>query len=492
MNNHNKPTVQLIDHSTAQLSEELELLRQEVAQLKTEKSAYMAQSELLENLVAMARSSTEKEMLKVTLKNTLDVATKLTGAERGSLFLYDRKGAVSASILTRKDATAEESTQLIGIVLDKGLAGWVSRNHKIGLIVDTDTDERWLTLPNQPYVVRSALAVPIIRGEQLLGLLTLLHGEPGYFNSEHAHLMEVTADQIALTLENAQLYTQLDKTKKALENELEKGRQIQHDFLPERILQLPDWEIAACFHPARQVAGDFYDVFDLPHGMVGLAIADVCDKGVGAALFMALFRSLIRLFSGQIFLEQADYRPPEFVTCLAANPKQDTNLAYTEPLKAVPLTNNYIAHTHSQMSMFATMFFGVLDPATGWLSYINGGHEPPIIVGPSGIKGRLKPTGPAVGMMPDMKFKVQQVQLEPGDILIGYTDGVTEAHCPAGTFFGEQKLLSLVEEATPSAQVLLDQIVKHVCAHIADTDQFDDITILAVRRLEQGVEKPQG
>ncbi|MCL1470582.1 PP2C family protein-serine/threonine phosphatase [Argonema antarcticum] len=481
------------DKSKEQLLEELESLRLEVAELRTVEAAFNVQSELLENLVTMARSSAEGQLLKATLKNTLDVATRLSEAERGSLFLLDSNGAIAASLLTRKNATAEESSQLIGIVLDKGLAGWVSRHRQVGLIADTEQDDRWLTLPNQPYEVRSALTIPILRGQVLQGILTLLHSQPGHFGTKEALLMKATAEQIALVLENAELYTKLDeshsaltKTKEALQNELEKGKQIQREFLPDSLVQPPGWEIAACFYPAREVAGDFYDAFELPGGYVGLVIADVCDKGVGAALFMALFRSLIRLFSGQISLLESDNLPeylsgaPEYVVKLHS-PNYSAEI---DALRAVELTNNYIAQTHWQMGMFATMFFGVLNPATGLLTYVNGGHEPPIIIGLSGVKKRLQPTGPAVGMMPKMKFKTQQVQLEPGDTLITYTDGVPEARNPEGKFFTEAKLLYLVEQHCSCANDLLGSIEMSLREHIADTAQFDDITMLAVRRAE--------
>ncbi|MFB2921996.1 PP2C family protein-serine/threonine phosphatase [Aerosakkonema funiforme] len=478
------------DNSKEELLAELESLRQEVAKLKSAEAAFKAQSELLENLVEMARSSAEKHLLTGILKKTLEVATRLTDAERGSLFLLDRDGAVTASILTRKDTTAEESTQLIGAVLDKGLAGWTIRNRQVGLIGDTRLDDRWFEFPNQPYKVGSALAVPILRGEALLGILTLLDSEVGHFTSEQALQMLLTAEQIALALENAQLYAKLDesyssleKTKLALQNELEKGRLLQRDFLPDRLIQPPGWEIAACFYPAREVAGDFYDAFTLPGDYVGLVIADVCDKGVGAALFMALFRSLMRLFSGQIRLEESDVlkKEPSISADDAIAPHKADYSAEIDALKAVSLTNNYIAKTHWQMSMFATMFFGVLNPATGLLTYVNGGHELPIIIGSSGVKHRLKPTGPAVGIMPNAKFKTQQVQLEPGDILLTYTDGVPEAHNPEGKFFTEQRLLTLAQEPTNSANALLDTIEKSLRDHIADTVQFDDITMLALR-----------
>jgi len=281
-------------------------------------------------------------------------------------------GKIAEAILTRPEVPSKQRDRLIGSVLDKGLAGWVSRHRQMGLIADTETDDRWLTLPDQPYKVRSALAVPILRGTELLGILTLLHSVPNHFTSKSAALMQATTNQIALVLENARLYSKLNQYSKALDDELEKGRQIQIDFLPYEIPQPPNWEITACFQPAKQCAGDFYDVFQLADGNVGLVIADVCDKGVGAALFMALFRSLIRIFSEQIRL-----RGPASVILKAHQPatgwmgeNSSTNLAHLKALSAIAITNDYVAKHHWQMSMFATVFFAVLDPATGLTSYL--------------------------------------------------------------------------------------------------------------------------
>lgn len=476
---------------------ELEMLRREVAELKTTKAAFEVQKELLESLVAMARSSAEEEMLKTTLQETLDVSSKLTGAEKGSLFFLDSNGVVTESILTQVEAAQEIRDRLIGSVLDKGLAGWVFRHHKTGLITDTETDDRWLTLLNQPYIVRSALAVPILKSGELLGIVTLLHSQPQHFSPEAAYLMQVTADHMALVLENARLYGKLEDSyrslgkakqaieaySKALDSELEKGREIQINFLPNKLPQLPNWEIAACFHPARQVAGDFYDAFLLPGDYVGLVIADVADKGVGAALFMALFRSLIRVFSGQTSLGGLSIFANEAEFCSLIDPQVTTDIYQINALKAVALTNNYIAQEHGDMSMFATLFFGVLNPATGIVTYINGGHEPPFIIDATGIKTSLPPTGPAVGMMPNTKFKIQQVQLEPGDILIGYTDGVTDARAPSREFFSNKRLRSLLAQPASSASALLERIQTHLFAHIENAQQFDDITMLAVQRL---------
>ncbi|MEH1873991.1 PP2C family protein-serine/threonine phosphatase [Nostoc sp.] len=487
-NNHQSKEEQLIA--------ELEVVRREVAGLKTEKAAFETQTELLEHLVAMARCSFCEEMLKATLQETVHVSSKLSGAEKGSLFLFNSNGVVTDSILTQ-----EEDACQIGSILDKGLpgwlAGWVFHHRKVGLITDTETDDRWLIQPNQPYSVRSALAVPILRDDELLGIITLLHQEPGQFSPETAYLMEVTAQQIALVLENARLYRKLEESyqslnnakqaieaySEALDSELEKGRQIQRDFLPREIPQLPNWEIAACFYPARQVAGDFYDAFMLPGDYLGIVIADVCDKGVGAALFMALFRSLIRVFSGQTKLDGLSIIGRDEGLDGLIDPLVVTDFNQINALKAVALTNNYIAQEHSEMNMFATLFFGVLNPANGCLTYINAGHEPLLIIGDSGVKKSLKSTGLVVGIMPNIKFKIQQVHLEPGDILIGYTDGVTEARAPSREFFSNKRLLSLLNQKAFSASGLLEDIKTNLFTHIDNAQQFDDITMLAVRRM---------
>ncbi|MGK7903920.1 MAG: PP2C family protein-serine/threonine phosphatase [Hormoscilla sp.] len=463
---------------------ELAALRAEVAKLKNERTALEAQTMLLENLVTMASTPSEEGVLKKALQQTLDLAADLTGAEKGSLFILDPAGKIVDAILTRAEVTPEQRDRLIGNVLDKGLAGWVSRHRQIGSIADTETDDRWVTLPNQPYQVRSALGIPILRGGELLGILTLLHSAPNHFTNKSAALMQATTNQIALVLENARLYSKLNQYAKALDAELEKGRQIQIDFLPYEIPQLPNWEIATCFHPAKQCAGDFYDVFELSNGHVGLVIADVCDKGVGAALFMALFRSLIRIFSKQSQLEGSpsdilqENQPSTGWICDC----ESINLAHINALSAIALTNDYVGLYHWQMSMFATVFFAVLDPATGLLTYINGGHEPVFVVGDKGVKLTLPSTGPAVGMMPKMKFGIQQVQLEPGDILISYTDGVTEAKSPEGKLFTDKRLRELIENQAASASELLERIKSSLFAYMDDAPQFDDITMLAVHR----------
>jgi len=277
---------------------------------------------------------------------------------------------------------------------------------------------------------------------------------------------------IGLGIEKALLFAQTERARKVAERELEIGRQIQAGFFPTVMPTLQGWELATHFQAARHVAGDFYDVFTLGEdNKVGLVIADVCDKGVGAALFMALFRSFIRVLSG---------------TAHSDGHLAISNSA-TDPAKILHKTilsiNNYISITHEEAGMFATIFYGILDPATGILTYINGGHEPPIIIGADGIKSSLDPTGPAVGLYPDLEFKTRTIKLEPADLLLVYTDGVVDARNKADEAFGKKRLQDLFGDPPLSAEDLIKQIKSRLNDHIQREKQFDDITIMALRRM---------
>ena len=258
-----------------------------------------------------------------------------------------------------------------------------------------------------------------------------------------------------------QAYTQ------SLARELEIGRQIQLGFLPPSLPTAPGWDLAARFRPAREVAGDFYDAFWIDGGdsgrRLGLVVADVCDKGVGAALFMTLFRSLLRSTAQGCVPGRADAE---------------------HALHTVRTVNDYIATTHGDANMFATVFFGMINPVSGQMVYVNGGHEAPALIGNDGVRARLDPTGPALGLMPEMTFHTGEAHLGPGERLIVFTDGTTDAQAPDGTFFTEERLLDLVTARVPMAEALLDRIDTALADHMQDMPAFDDVTLLAVARAD--------
>ncbi|MDG4550358.1 MAG: PP2C family protein-serine/threonine phosphatase [Candidatus Contendobacter sp.] len=272
-----------------------------------------------------------------------------------------------------------------------------------------------------------------------------------------------------------------------IEHDIQVARRIQAGFLPTELPKPRGWDVAACFQPAREVAGDFYDAFMLSQNRrLGFVIADVVDKGVPAALFMALVRSLTRAFAQQNYsINWTDIL--EAGTSAQLFTRRQTRAipsTGTMALKnAVQLTNNYITENHMQDNMFATLFFGMLDPATGQLAYINAGHNPPVIFDGNGnLKLELKPTSMAVGMMPDTNYSIEFAQIDPGDFIFCYTDGVTEARNAGGDFFMENRLFELLARQGTTARGLVDHVYAALQDFMTGAVQFDDITMIAVVR----------
>ncbi|MFB7174308.1 PP2C family protein-serine/threonine phosphatase [Streptomyces sp. NPDC056254] len=262
------------------------------------------------------------------------------------------------------------------------------------------------------------------------------------------------------------------------EKELEIGREIQAGFLPESLPIPEGWEIDVRFRPARQVAGDFYDVFEISRGRrLAFVVADVCDKGVGAALFMALIRSLLRHTAQNSGLQH-------LVTAGRAGGSRRIPVVGATPLlNAVTATNGYLTRNHLRQGYFATLFFGVLDPLTGSLVYINGGHNPPLLLpADGGPPAALDITGPAVGVLPDCVYTLGYAQLDPGDTLFVFTDGVPEARCPDGRFLGDERMLQLLAGPPVSGKDVVDRMDLAVRRHTGTAEQHDDVTMLALHR----------
>jgi serine phosphatase RsbU (regulator of sigma subunit) len=242
--------------------------------------------------------------------------------------------------------------------------------------------------------------------------------------------------------------------------------QIQTSFLPSPP-SLPGWQLSATLKPARATSGDFYDFVALPNGRWGIVIADVADKGMGAALYMALSRTLIRTFATQY---------------------------HTNPEAALRITNARIL-ADVRATTFVTVFYGVLDPRTGILHYCNAGHNPPYLVHPGrSIENRtvmqpLGRTGMALGVTRDTTWEQAVVQIEPGDLLVLYTDGITEAPAADASQFGEARLVETLRAAAGAqpgavltAQGIHDVLLASVHVFTGDVPQFDDISLVVVAR----------
>lgn len=340
------------------------------------------------------------------------------------------------------------------------------------LLVNENVPEK-AALAGQPTIPgtitpKSWLGVPMFVEDQVTGVLSLQHVEKeNAFDEADVRFLQTLAASMSVALENAGLWEQERLYRKSLEREFEIGREIQAGFLPDTLPQPKGWEIAASLLPAREVAGDFYDVFELPGGKLGLVVADVCDKGLGAALFMTLFRSLIRAVSNMDFY---------------ARTRSDKGNSPAERIKkTLSLINNYIVETHGKTGMFATIFFGILDQRTGKLTYVNGGHLSPLLLNSGGIKTSMDTTGPVVGVMPDIDYAIRVVKIEKDNLLFAYTDGLTDTENPAGETMSQSGFIPflLKKQTLPR---MLGRIQKQIEKFSAGAKQYDDITMLAIRR----------
>lgn len=308
----------------------------------------------------------------------------------------------------------------------------------------------------------SLLLVPLLASdptnpkvERCIGGIQMSHAQPNTFTPEVLPSVTALANQLAAALENARLHREA-LARERLERELALARGIQTSFLPADVPHVAGWVFVASLEPARYVSGDFYDFIPLPGGCWGVLIADVADKGMPAALYMALARTLIRAHA-------ADHAADPAACLLAAN---DQILADT------------------QSDLFVTIFYAILDPATGAMTFANAGHNPPYLFRHDGRPAEpLRNTGMALGVMPGITLDNGQANFAPGDYLVLYTDGVTEAHNPELDEFGSDRLLAQAASSDGvSAATIHHRIRAAVAEFVGDAPQFDDLTLMIVSR----------
>lgn len=310
----------------------------------------------------------------------------------------------------------------------------------------------------------AVLALPLKTKGELLGLMAVDYaGATAHFTQRWLSILSGIAGQAALAVENHRLLEESAEQDR-IRQELEVARRIQTSFLPDCCPPVPGWELAAVWRSARQVGGDFYDFIPLPANgprdeagiqRLGLVVADVADKGVPAALFMALSRTLVRTVA-------IDGRPP----ALALGRANDLIVA------------------DARTDLFVTLFYAILDSASSEVAYATAGHVPALLVrGASGQVEQLRAPGMAMGVLPDVVFEERRVQVEPGDLLVFYTDGVTDAMDDGHRPFGRDRLAEIVRahRHRPAVDVAA-AIEEAVDSFAGAAAQYDDLTLLIARR----------
>lgn len=300
------------------------------------------------------------------------------------------------------------------------------------------------------------LVVPLLSQGELIGVLNLgpRRSEQDY-STDDRKLLDKLAAQAAPALRVGQLVRQQQveaRTRERFEQELEVARLIQQNFLPKELPDLPGWEIAALYRPAREVGGDFYDVIPLPDGQVGFVIGDVTDKGVPAALVMAATRSVLRASAQRL----------------------------VDPAVVLERVNEHLC-PDMPAKMFVTCLYGVLRPETGHFRFANAGHDLPYVKTAQGSV-ELRARGMPLGLMTDMAYEEKETVLAPGDSLLLHSDGVVEAHDPDGQMFGFPRLKEAVAHH-PGGGALIELVLADLREHTGpDAEQEDDITMLTLAR----------
>ena len=408
-------------------------------------------AEHLETLYHITQTINSSLDLDEVLNAVMDRVIEVTKAERGFLMLREDDGTLVFRVARGLDQKDLEGAEF---QVSKTILREVERSRKPLLTNNAQYDNRFKAgMSIVAMKLLSILCVPILVKDRLIGLVYVDNRlQSGVFNEDDRDLLAAFASQAGIAIENARLY-RVAVEKGRMERELQMAHEIQRGLLPDRIPTIPGYELAADWRSAREVAGDFYDFIPLGDGRLGVVIADVSDKGVPAALFMAVARSLFR----------------------------SSAVLSRSPEDALHQTNHLILND-TQGSMFVTAYDVVLGPG-GQLQCVNAGHNCPLLYRAAPRTHEFLPRGGRpLGWFEELPVKTEHVKMAPGDVLVLYTDGVSEAENEAGEYFSEARLAQAVNGAHgQSAQGVMERINAAVDAFIGDAPPFDDHTLVVIR-----------
>lgn len=341
------------------------------------------------------------------------------------------------------------------IQVSQSIINMAINKHSSLLISDVQDDSRFKAQDSILKMnIRSAMCVPLYNNKEIMGLIyadriSLL--KP--FTDEDLELLTLLSNLAAVKIEHSILYEQSIGIKK-MEKELELAAQIQRDFLPKKDPDCEKFKIKGANVPCYQVGGDFYDFIDIDEDRVGITIADVSGKGVSASLLMASMRARLH---GEV---TPHYKIDEMASKL-----------------------NDFVHQDTASNKFITFFFGELNTDTGEFTYINAGHTPPVVLDKKGKVQRLESGGFCLGMFPDVQFKVQKVILNQGDLVLLFTDGLTECRNAANEELSEEGLIKIIKSNRKlQPQNLLEKIYEELESFTTGTEQMDDMTLVVIKR----------
>src|SRR5712691_9970424 len=412
---------------------------------------------LLDITKTISRSLDLKEVLNLVM-DTLD---SLIPYDAAGIYLVktsrpppESEGGVDETCVFHTEAVRGydiADMQELRLKMGEGLIGHVAVSGKPFISPDVRNEPRYV---NARARTKSEMVAPIVSNEEVIGVFDLESDELNAYTKGDLEVLGLLASQVAIIIEKVELHEQLIE-KQRLETQLEVARQVQLELLPARDPQLDGFDISAYNFPTEEVSGDYYDWVRIYDDQIGLVIADVSGKGVPAALLMAFLRASLR----------------------AA-----THIGYAPHISMTKV--NYLLWESIERNQFVTAFYGILDTTNRTLAYSNAGHNPPILIDADGTARFEERGGVPLGMFRDSRYYEYYVTIDPGQMIVLYTDGVTEAMNANDEEYGRDRLVDAVKRARHlSSRELIDSIHRDVIDWTEGRGAHDDVTFFIIKAL---------
>jgi len=426
--------------------------------MKTDNS----QIEQLESMVQelnylhhVSQRISEKKEIDVLLHEIMDSCKEVTNAEASSLLIYDEKEKNLYFEVALGDKG--EAVKKIACKLGEGIAGWVAEQRKPLLVPDCYADPRFNPEFDKQsgFKTKSMLCVPMLKDEKLVGVIQVINKKHGkQFTNRDLNIFQILASQCGISIENARL-TEVQIRQKAFEKELEMARMIQNNLLPDVLPELGDLDLAFRLKSAKEVGGDYFNVYRLDDDHTLFFICDVSGKSISAALIVSTICSCMMTY-------------------------QKVKAGETDLKNIVTALNRVLVESTTD-EKFATAWFGLYHHSSRKLMSINAGHNNTFIFREGALFKELNAGGMFLGLA-DVPFESEEIELQSGDVFVCFTDGVSEAMSKDGGFYGEERLINRVTESCslPAGEIL-NSIFNDVFEFTTGADQSDDITCGVVK-----------
>jgi len=397
----------------------------------------------------ISRRISEKKPLDILLAEIMESCKILMNAEASSLLIYDEDDKkLYFEIATGGKG---EIIKKISVNMGEGISGWVAENREALLIEDCYDDSRFNKEFDKQsnFRTRSMLCVPMIHKEKLIGVLQVINKhDDSIFTERDLNLFKLLSTQCAISIENARLI-EVQIQQEALNRELKTAREIQQNLLPQEIPAFKDLDVAVTLIPAKQVGGDYYNIYKVSPDQTLFFISDVSGKSISAALIVSTICSAIKTY----FKINKEFDLIEFVKCL-----------------------NRVLIESTTEEKFATCWFGLFDHSQKKLTSLNAGHNTTYVAKGNGDIVELMKGGVMLGFA-DLNFDVEEITLHKNDVIFMYTDGVPEAMNGEKGFYGDDRLIDLLKNnSSKRSGEILDNVLTDLRSFVNGAEQSDDIT----------------